>query len=159
DSIQHEDGSIAAGPIAVVEAQGYAYAARRAFGALLRARGENARADEVDGGAERVRQEIEARFFVEELGTYAIALDGHQRPCRVVTSNAGHLLFTRAISPERGRRLAARLFADDLFCGFGIRTLSSSAARYNPMSYHNGSVWPHDNALIALGLRRYGDPE
>ena len=95
-------------------------------------------------------------FFDEELGTYVLALDGQKKPCRVRTSNAGHVLFAGAALPERAPRVARELMATTSFSGWGIRTLDSREARYNPMSYHNGSVWPHDNALIAMGLARYG---
>ena len=95
-------------------------------------------------------------FWCDDLGTYAIALDGHKRPCRVRTSNAGHCLFGQIASPARGNAVARALLAEDIFSGWGVRTLAATEARYNPMSYHNGSVWPHDNALIADGFARYG---
>jgi glycogen debranching enzyme len=88
--------------------------------------------------------------------TYALALDGAKRPCRVRTSNAGHCLFAGIVGPERARRLARTLLGPESFSGWGVRTVAASEARYNPMAYHNGSVWPHDNALIAHGLGRYG---
>jgi glycogen debranching enzyme len=90
------------------------------------------------------------------LGTYAIALDGEKRPCEIASSNAGHALFAGIADPERARRVARTLLDRESFSGWGVRTLAASARRYNPMSYHNGSVWPHDNALIGLGLARYG---
>ena len=106
--------------------------------------------------AESLRQKFEASFWCEELSTYALALDGAKSPCRVVASNAGHALLTGIAAPDRARRVAETLLGTSCFSGWGVRTVASSAARYNPMSYHNGSVWPHDNGLIALGLARYG---
>jgi glycogen debranching enzyme len=95
-------------------------------------------------------------FWCEALGTYALALDGDKEPCRVRSSNAGQLLFTGIVAPERATRLVRGLFGREFFTGWGLRTLSSRERRFNPASYHNGSVWPHDNALIALGAARYG---
>jgi glycogen debranching enzyme len=105
--------------------------------------------------AETLRVRFEREFWCAELATYALALDGAKRPCRVRTSNAGHCLFTGIAEPERARLLADGLFAAEFFSGWGVRTVASSEARYNPMSYHNGSVWPHDNAMLAYGLGRY----
>jgi glycogen debranching enzyme len=102
--------------------------------------------------------QFENQFWCEELGTYALALDGDKRPCRVITSNPGHCLFTGIVSPERARRVSATLMSDASFAGWGVRTVAEGMARYNPMSYHNGSIWPHDNAVIALGLGRAGLP-
>ncbi|HXM31416.1 MAG TPA: amylo-alpha-1,6-glucosidase, partial [Xanthobacteraceae bacterium] len=99
---------------------------------------------------------FERAFWCEELGTYALALDGHKRPCRVRASNAGQLLLSGMIDAGRARKVAENLLHPRFFSGWGIRTIAAEEARYNPMSYHNGSVWPHDNALIALGLARYG---
>ena len=112
-------------------------------------------ADEQRARAERLRQAFESQFWSEELGTYVLALDGRKRPCEVRTSNAGHALFTGIASVERARRTAATLLDDRSFSGWGIRTVAESEARYNPMSYHNGSVWPHDNAIVAAGFARY----
>jgi glycogen debranching enzyme len=105
--------------------------------------------------AEKLRSGFEERFWDEEMGTYVLALDGEKRPCRVHASNAGHALFTGIASPERARRVAQVLMSRNGFSGWGIRTLSVGEPRYNPMSYHNGSVWPHDNAVIAIGFARY----
>ncbi len=156
DSISHADGSLAVGPIALVEVQGYVYAARRAAAAIARAMGN---ADEAAAQAARaasLQTAFELRFWCEELGTYALALDGARKPCRVRASNAGHLLLTGICAADRALRVADGLMGSRFFNGWGIRTLASGEARYNPMSYHNGSVWPHDNAVIALGLARYG---
>jgi glycogen debranching enzyme len=106
--------------------------------------------------AERLRVRFEESFWCPDIGTYALALDGEKRPCCVVASNAGHALFARIAAPDRARRVAETLLGPDSFSGWGIRTLALGQPRYNPMSYHNGSVWPHDNALIAMGFAHYG---
>ncbi len=156
DSISHADGTLARGAIALCEVQGYAYAARIAGAAIARRLGHDGRAEALDLGAERLRQAFEARFWCEELGTYALALDGEGRQCRVRSSNAGQVLMTGIAAPGRARLVANGLLESRMFTGWGIRTLAADAARYNPMSYHNGSVWPHDNAMIALGMARMG---
>jgi glycogen debranching enzyme len=154
DSIFHADGSAAEGPIALCEVQAYVFAAKQAAADMARALGEDGGAYERQ--AETLRQRFEDRFWLDDLGCYALALDGRKQPCRVLSSNAGHALFAGIASPERAARLA-RLFTDKrFFSGWGVRTIAAGEARYNPMSYHNGSVWPHDNALIAMGLARYG---
>ncbi|HEX5071541.1 MAG TPA: amylo-alpha-1,6-glucosidase [Vicinamibacterales bacterium] len=156
DSVFHDDGRIADPPIALCEVQGYVYDAKRSASALAAMLGHADRADQLAQQAERLRDRFEAAFWCEDLSTYALALDGDKRPCRVRTSNPGHCLFSRIVSTDRARRLAGQLFDANLQSGWGIRTLATHEARYNPMSYHNGSVWPHDNALIAAGLGRYG---
>jgi len=156
DAVFHADGSLAEGPIALCEVQGYAYAARRAGAALAALLGRPEQAAQLLHRAERLRERFEAAFWCDDLSTYALALDGDKRPCRVRTSNAGQCLFTGIVDSDRARRVARTLFADESFCGWGIRTLDAREARYNPMAYHNGSVWPHDNALVAYGLARYG---
>jgi glycogen debranching enzyme len=159
DAIFHADGALAEGPIALCEVQGYVYAAKCHAARLARALGEEPMAAQLDAAAERLRQQFEAAFWCEELSTYAIALDGRKRPCRVVTSNPGHALLTGIAAPDRAARVADTLLRVGSFSGWGIRTVAMSAARFNPISYHNGSVWPHDNAMIALGLARYGFKE
>jgi len=156
DSVFHADGALADGPIALVEVQGYAFAAFEAAAAIAAALGRPERALHRRGRAEAVRARVEATFWSEDLGTYGLALDGAKRLCAVRASNAGQLLFTGLPAPERARRTAELLLSPAFFSGFGIRTLAAGEARFNPMSYHNGSIWPHDNALIALGLARYG---
>ena len=156
DSVSHADGRLAEGPIALCEVQGYVYAARRAAAAIARALGDTLMAAHLDAQSETLRQKFEEIFWCESLGMYALALDGRHEPCRVRASNAGHLLLTGIVSPERADILATELMESRFFNGWGIRTLASNEARYNPMSYHNGSVWPHDSALIALGLARTG---
>lgn len=156
DSVFHADGSGAEGPIALCEVQAYVFAAKQAAARLantLRRRDLSAR---LAKEADVLRERFETAFWCEELGTYALALDGAKRPCRVRTSNAGHALFAGIAAPERARRVAAALMSPDSFSGWGIRTVARGEARYNPMSYHNGSIWPHDNGMIALGMARYG---
>jgi glycogen debranching enzyme len=113
------------------------------------------RAEALRQSAERLRESFESRFWCEEESIYALALDGRKQRCRVRTSNAGHCLFGGIASTERARRVAEQLVGDEMFSGWGIRTLATAETRYNPMSYHNGSVWPHDNGLIAAGFSRY----
>jgi glycogen debranching enzyme len=156
DSIMHADGTLATGPLALCEVQAYVYAAKQGAAALAAMLGKDEQAATLAIQAEELRAAFEAKFWIEELGAYAIALDGEKRPCRVVSSNAGQVLFCGIAAPERAQILARTLLTPEMFSGWGIRTLSADAPRFNPMSYHNGSVWPHDNALIALGLARYG---
>ena len=156
DAIFHADGSLAEGPIALCEVQGYVYAAKRHAAQIARHLGHHVRADELDKDAEVLRRKFEAAFWCDELGMYALALDGQKRPCRVRSSNAGQVLFSGIASPERADMIAMQMMQPSFFTGWGIRTIAREEARYNPMSYHNGSVWPHDNSLIAAGLARYG---
>ncbi len=156
DSIFHADGRLAPGAIALCEVQGYVYAAKRGASVLARMLGDHAQADALSDAAERLRQRFEEKFWCPEIGTYAIALDGDKNACRVRTSNAGQVLYCGIASQERAVRVAETLMAPEMFSGWGIRTVAADSPRYNPMAYHNGSVWPHDNALIALGLARYG---
>ena len=156
DSVFHADGTLAEAPIALCEVQGYVFDAKRKVAALARARGDEALARQLEADAERLRIRFEDAFWCDDIGTYALALDGSGQPCRVRSSNAGHCLFSGIASPERARRVAEALLAPESFSGWGIRTLAACERRYNPMSYHNGSVWPHDNALIAAGFARYG---
>ena len=156
DSVFYEDGKLAEAPIALCEVQGYAYAARKGAADLASKQGLPELAERLRQQATRLKDKFEQSFWVEELGTYAFALDGNKRQCRVTVSNPGHCLLTRIACPERARRVAEGLMDDNLFSGWGVRTVGTREARYNPMSYHNGSVWPHDNALIALGLAQYG---
>jgi len=156
DSISHADGTLARGAIALCEVQGYVYAARRAGAAIARRMGLDAQAATLNVKAEHLRHAFEARFWCERLGTYALALDGEGQQCQVRSSNAGQVLMTGIAAPERARSVARGLLNARFFSGWGIRTLAVDEARYNPMSYHNGSIWPHDNALIALGMARIG---
>jgi glycogen debranching enzyme len=156
DSIFHADGSLATGSIALCEVQAYVYAAQLGAAVLARMLGDHVRADLLEEKAEALQRRFEEVFWCDDLGVYAIALDGAKKPCRVRSSNAGQALFCGIAAPDRAARLAETLMTPEMFSGWGIRTLASDAPRFNPMSYHNGSVWPHDNALIALGLGRYG---
>ena len=156
DSVFHADGALAEPPIALCEVQGYAYGAWLGAAALADARGDAVTATAWRARAARLQARFEEAFWCDELGTYALALDGHKRQCRVRTSNPGHCLFAGIASPARARRVADALMLDASFAGWGVRTVAAGEARYNPMSYHNGSIWPHDNALIAAGLGRYG---
>jgi glycogen debranching enzyme len=156
DSISHADGTIAEPPIALCEVQAYVYLARHRAAALAAALGLSERAAELERQAESLREIFEARFWSEDLATYVIALDGKKRQCHVRASNAGHCLFGRIASADRAARTGALLTSEELFSGWGVRTLGTREVRYNPMSYHNGSVWPHDTALIASGLSSYG---
>jgi glycogen debranching enzyme len=159
DSVFHADGTLARGPIALCEVQAYVYGAFRAAGIMAAALGKSECSAQLLCRAEELKERFEAAFWCEDLATYAIALDGDRKPCRVRTSNAGHCLFTGIVHRDRAQLLARTLFSPELYSGWGIRTVAESEPRYNPMSYHNGSVWPHDNALIALGLARYHMPD
>jgi len=156
DAVFHADGSLAEPPIALCEVQGYAYAAYRAAAGLARALGLERRARPLLRRAAALRDAFEQKFWCEEIASYALALDGAKQPCRVRTSNAGHCLYTGIARSDRAARVMNALMCEDCFSGSGIRTASTRELRYNPMSYHNGSVWPHDNALIAAGFARYG---
>jgi glycogen debranching enzyme len=156
DSIFHADGSLAEGPIALCEVQGYVYAAKRSIAPVAARLGHSVLASKLGREAEELRERFETAFWCSDIGTYALALDGEKRPCRVRSSNAGHTLFTGIADLQRARRTADTLMSRSSFSGWGIRTIAQGEARYNPMSYHNGSVWPHDNALIGLGMARYG---
>ena len=159
DSVFHSDGKIAEPPIALCEVQGYVYAAKLAAARLSRMLGDLNGSCQLEVEAEALRTQFEDNFWCEDLGTYALALDGRKRACRVRASNAGHCLYTGIASPERGRRVAETLMSPDSFTGWGIRTVATTEARYNPLSYHNGSIWPHDNSIIAQGMARYGSKQ
>ncbi len=159
DSVFHSDGTLAEGPIALCEVQGYVYAAWHAGARLANLLGHSERAAKLADRAEMLRRQFDQAFWCDELSTYAIALDGRKRPCKVRTSNAGQCLFTGIADVARAEALARTLLSPESFSGWGVRTVASTEGRYNPMSYHNGSVWPHDNALIAYGLSRYGYQE
>mgnify|MGYP000571314388 CR=1 FL=1 len=156
DSVFHQDGRMATGPIALCEVQAYVYGAKQAAAQMAAALGLAGRAAQLALQAETLQQRFEQAYWLEDLGVYALALDGDKQPCRVVSSNAGQVLLTGIADAQRARRVAQVLTGPACFSGWGIRTVARSAARFNPMSYHNGSVWPHDNALIAMGLARYG---
>jgi glycogen debranching enzyme len=158
DSIFHADGRLPSGPIAVVEVQAYACAALRAIARLADERGLHERAAGWRARAERLAAEIERCFWIPDLDFYAIAMDGDKHPCRVRASNAGHLLFFGLPSAQRAAQVSKQLLSVQFCTGWGIRTLAEGEARFNPMSYHNGSVWPHDAALCIAGIARYFGP-
>jgi glycogen debranching enzyme len=133
--------------------QGYVFAAKRLAARCARGSARFDRRKSSRPKAQRLAERFEEAFWCDELGTYALALDGAKQPCKVRTSNAGQLLFTGIVREDRARMVAADLMSRIFFTGWGIRTVARGEARYNPMSYHDGSIWPHDNALIALGLR------
>ncbi len=156
DAIFHSDGSLAVGPIALVEVQGYVYAAKLAAAGMASDLGLEARAQELREQAAALRQNFERHFWCEDIGFYAVALDGKKKPVRVRSSNAAHALCTGIASDGRAAGVVGQILKPSFFSGWGIRTIATSEARYNPMSYHNGSIWPHDNSMIAAGLARYG---
>jgi glycogen debranching enzyme len=156
DAIFHADGRLAEGYIALAEVQGYVYAAKRLAARCALRLGHVEMGRRLEAEALLLAEHFEQAFWCDDLGTYALALDGAKQPCRVRTSNAGQLLFTGIAGTERARMVASDMMSQRFFSGWGIRTVARGEARYNPMSYHDGSIWPHDNALIALGLARYG---
>jgi glycogen debranching enzyme len=156
DCIVHADGSLAQGPIALVEVQGYVYEAKLRIADVYDALGDAASADRLRAEAAALRVAFNEAFWDADEGFFALALDGRKAQVRSVTSNPAHCLYCGIVDEDKARLVAERLMAPDMFSGWGIRTLSSSSPAYNPMSYHNGSVWPHDNAIAAAGLKRYG---
>lgn len=159
DSVFHSDGTLAEPPIALCEVQGYVYAAKRAAARMAAAQEKFERADSLEAQAKDLKTRFEEIFWCDNIGMYALALDGKKRPCQVRTSNPGHCLYTLIASAERARAVTSNFFSEDFFTGWGIRTVGRHEARYNPVSYHNGSVWPHDNALLAAGMAKYGFKE
>jgi glycogen debranching enzyme len=155
-AIFHADGSLAEGPIAVCEVQAYIYAAKLAAAKIARTLGKKSLSENLAKQAETLRHRFEETFWCDEISTYALALDGNKRPCRVRASNAGHCLFAGIARGDRAQRVAATLMSEESFSGWGVRTVAASEKRYDPRSYHNGSVWPHDSAIIAAGFARYG---
>ncbi|WP_419175848.1 glycogen debranching N-terminal domain-containing protein [Desulfosediminicola sp.] len=156
DSIFHEDGTDVTGPIALCEVQGYVYEAKLKLSGLAAVLGQSALAESLLDEAAHLKKKFHESFWLEDLKTYAIALDGDKRPCRVRSSNAGHALYNAIADEKSAGALVETLLSPNSFSNWGVRTLAMGEARYNPMSYHNGSVWPHDNALIAMGMARYG---
>jgi len=156
DAIMHADGEDATGPIALAEVQGYKYAALRAVAEIAEAEDRPDPARALRASAGRLREQFMRDYWMEPESFCALALDGDGVPCRVISSNPAHCLWTGLIPAEPAAHLARRLMDRELFSGWGVRTLGLHERRYNPMSYHNGSVWPHDSAIAAAGLRRYG---
>lgn len=159
DSVFHTDGRLAEGPIALCEVQGYVYAAKRGAAYLALVLGDRSKSSALESQAATLRNRFDEAFWCDEISTYALALDGKKRRCCVRTSNPGHCLYTGIASTDHAFRVAHSLLKKECFSGWGIRTVATGEARYNPLSYHNGSVWPHDNALIAAGLAGYGFKE
>jgi glycogen debranching enzyme len=155
-AVFHSDGTLARGAIALCEVQGYAFAAYRAAAKIARAMGREDQAKDLESSAVKVQERFESTFWSPRLGTYALALDGENAACEVQSSNPGHLLWTGIAPQERASKVASKLLDRGMYSGWGIRTVSDTESLYNPMTYHNGSVWPHDNAIIALGLSDYG---
>ena len=156
DSVFHENGALAKAPIALCEVQGYVYDAKVRAAELANELGYYERAGELYNQADQLKEKFRKAFWLDEKNTFVIALDGENKKCEVSSSNAGHCLFSGIASPEEAQKVAKTLLDDKMFSGWGIRTIAIDEARYNPMSYHNGSIWPHDNALIAYGLALYG---
>jgi glycogen debranching enzyme len=156
DAIRHVDGAPCEGPIALAEVQGYVYAARRAMARLARHRGDPALATRLDADADALRDRFDAAFWLPDAGFYAMALDGAKRPAATIGSNAGQALWSGIIPAARAMTVADRMLQPDLFSGWGIRTYAAGQVGYNPVGYHTGSVWPHDNALAAAGFKVAG---
>ena len=156
DSVFHSDGTIAQGPIALCEVQGYVFAAKMAAAKLAEILGYPDRAGALHEQAHTLREQFNKKFWSDTLGTYIIALDGDKQPCAVRSTNAGHTLFTEIAFKDRAEQIVKGFLEERFFSGWGIRTIPTDEVRYNPMAYHNGSIWPHDNALIAWGMSRYG---
>lgn len=156
DSISGETGSLAVPPITLCEVQAYVYDAKIQAALLSEALGQVDKAASLRSQAESLKRQFNEKFWDEALQCYILALDGNGTPCRVISSNAGHCLFSGIADDEKAQKVAQLLMSDDMYSGWGIRTLSKKEKRYNPMSYHNGSVWPHDVAMIAKGFARYG---
>jgi glycogen debranching enzyme len=159
DSVVHENGDYADAPIALVEVQGYVYQAKSKLAEILRLLQKEEQAAQLEQEAAKLKENFEASFWMEDEQFYAIALDKDKKQVRSVTSNPGHILMSGLASEEREKLVAQRLLEDDLFSGYGIRTMSRQSAGYNPMSYHDGSVWPHDNSMCLLGLGVQGYKE
>jgi len=152
DANMHRNGAVAQPPIALVEVQGYVYDAKYRMASLLRAFGDTKRADKLKKDALDLSRRFEKAFWMPQRGFYAMALDREKKPLEVISSNPGHLLFTRIVNRERARAIVSRMMREDMFSGWGWRTLSAEERVFNPLSYHRGSVWPHDNSLIAHGM-------
>ncbi len=157
DSVFYSDGKLATGPIALCEVQSYIYAAKQGIAEVAFDLGDTEKAGRLRVEASQLREKFSAKFWSDELSMFVLALDGEKRQCRVRASNAGHCLFSGIASKAQNRSMTDALLSPAFFSGWGIRTLVTGEKRYNPMSYHNGSVWPHDNALIAFGTLKSPD--
>jgi len=156
DSVFHKNGQLAEPPIALCEVQGYVYEAKIRAAEMAAALGYGERSERLKKEAEVFKEKFIKSFWCEDVETYAIALDGQGKRGKILSSNAGHCLFSGIADEEHAKKIVKKLIGPDFFSGWGVRTLAATQARYNPMSYHNGSIWPHDNALIAYGMARYG---
>lgn len=156
DGVPHPDGTPVEQPIALVEAQGYVYHAKSRMAVVARDLGEHDVGDRLEREAAQLKERFNRDFWMQEEGYYALALDGRKRPVRTITSNPGHCLWSGIVDEDKAERVARRLLSPALFSGWGIRTLASRQPAYDPIGYHTGSVWPHDNSIIVQGLKRYG---
>ncbi|WP_082233456.1 amylo-alpha-1,6-glucosidase [Halobacillus massiliensis] len=156
DSVVHKDGRYADAPIALVEVQGYIYQAKTGIAEIYYAAGDNEKADQLQREAKSLQAAFEKEFWLEDENYYAIALDKNKEQVASITSNPGHLLLSNIASEERSRAVAEKLLSEEMFTGYGIRTMAADEKAYNPMSYHDGSVWPHDNSLALLGMSKLG---
>ncbi len=156
DSVFHADGHFAEAPIALCEVQSYVYSARRSAARIAKAVGADEFAETQHQEANALRERFQRDFWSDEIEMFVLALDGDKQPCHVRSSNAGHCLMSGIASDQQAASVAEQLLSEAFFCGWGIRTIAAGEARYNPISYHNGSIWPHDNSMIAMGLARYG---
>jgi glycogen debranching enzyme len=157
DAVFHADGRIALGPVALCEVQGYVYGAKLGAARIARSLGEMPKAIALVEAAQELQARFNNDFWCADIESFALALDGNKEPCRVRTSNPGHCLYTGIAHAERGRQVIAGFGDEQFFSGWGVRTVAESELRFNPMSYHNGAIWPHDNSLIAAGAARYDD--
>ncbi|GAA4750301.1 amylo-alpha-1,6-glucosidase [Flavisolibacter ginsenosidimutans] len=159
DAIMYANGELCTAPIALCEVQGYVYAAKKGTAVLAHVMNEKEYAEGLERAASELKNVFNKKFWDKELGAYVLALDGDKKPCKVLASNAGHCLFTGIADDKHAASVAKQFTSKEMFTGWGVRTLAQTEVRYNPMSYHDGSVWPHDNALIAFGLAKYGQTE
>ncbi len=159
NAIANRDGSLAEPPIALVEVQGYIYRAKTDLADLFEQAGETDRAIQLREEARKLKERFNESFWLEDLGMYAMALQAHHQPVAVMSSNPGHALWTGIADRDKAEKTSKRLMAEDMFTGWGIRTLSALEKAYNPTAYHLGSVWPHDNSIIAAGFKQYGFDE
>lgn len=150
------DGALAQTPIALAEVQGYVYEARLRMAGIYGLLGDRERQARLGESARRLKQQFNEAFWMPEAGYYATALDARKRQVNSITSNPGHCLWSGIVDAEKAPAVVQRLMSPEMFSGWGVRTLSADMTRYHPLSYHNGSVWPHDNSIIAAGLARYG---
>ena len=156
DSVMYEDGRLCEPPIAMCEVQGYVYDAKIKASKLASALQKDQLSERLNAEADALKRKFNDAFWDEALGTYVLALDGEKKPCRVKASNAGHCLWSKIADDDKAARVVQTLMSDEMSSGWGIRTLGTKEVRYNPMSYHNGSIWPHDVAIVAYGMTQYG---